>query len=146
MYETLHSNMSQFKPYAALSSTPIPRSLHSNMSQFKPIASSISWTTALLYIPICLNLNNWMDMRTSVCDGLYIPICLNLNEKERNTWHMNKFLYIPICLNLNDTRYFHDFILHRSLHSNMSQFKLKSIKLPKLSITLYIPICLNLNW
>ena len=73
------------------------------MSQFKLLYIHPLFIPEVLYIPICLNLNNSSIKSDSFSATLYIPICLNLNAKVKK----NK-----------------DGIVI-SLHSNMSQFKRK---------------------
>ena len=77
----------------------------------------------MIYIPICLYLNEAKSKECKLYNTIYIPICLYLNCNLTTSALCFRSIYIPICLYLNRTW--------------------KFIQIFTLSI--YIPICLYLN-
>ena len=93
------------------------------MSQFKLETAPSCPPYVLLYIPICLNLNQTQSLTDST----------SLSSLHSN---MSQF---KRCVNN------YKIAGRITLHSNMSQFKLRSGSGTGRRIILYIPICLNLN-
>ena len=106
------------------------------------------WAWVLIYIPICLYLNECKAGIVNTLNFIYIPICLYLNADVETVAVLIWNIYIPICLYLNALPVpLPSTAVEPDLHSNMSLFKCCSLGfLNSNNWFIYIPICLYLNW
>ena len=104
------------------------------------------WAWVLIYIPICLYLNECKAGIVNTLNFIYIPICLYLNADVEPVAVLIWNIYIPICLYLNALPVpLPSTAVEPDLHSNMSLFKYNNMMMPPDLSIIYIPICLYLN-